>query len=180
MSQRLSSWIGYVLCLLAPSLAVGQTGQLANGTVFGNFTLQCEAETIQTVTCALVQTIVAADDRRFLAEVGVNLGALNTDSPNADGATMVIRTPSAMRLSVPPAYLLDSSTQENPVPWLTCAGEFCLAALPLDPAALRAVADASSLTAGYLPLNATAPLSFEVALEGLAAGLRALGAFPQN
>lgn len=163
---------------LGMNAAAAQQAAVADGTVFGNFTLQCEAETIQTVTCALVQTIVAADDRRFLAEIGVNLGARNGASASSEGLTLVIRTPSAMRLSVPPAYVLAEGAQEVPVPWLTCAGDFCLAALPLDDSALQALRTSPNLTAGYLPLGSTNPISFEVALDGLAQGLQALGIAP--
>ena len=164
--------------LAGAQMGAAQDAPIANGTVFGAFTLQCEAETVQSVTCALVQTIVAADDKRFLAEFGVNLGALGGAGATAQALTLVIRTPAAMRLAVPPAYLLADTTQENPVPWLTCAGEFCLAALVLDDSAVSELRAAPKLTLGYLPLDAPNPISFDVPLDGLSQGLQALGVVP--
>ena len=166
-------------CLLGGAVpGTAQQAPIANGTVFGAFTLQCEAETVQSVTCALVQTIVAAEDKRFLAELGVNLGAVGGGATAPQPLTLVVRTPAAMRLAVPPAYLLAEGTQETPVPWLTCAGEFCLAALVLDESAVTALRAAPKLTLGYLPLDARDPVSFDIALDGLSAGLQALGAVP--
>lgn len=175
---RLGVSLGLLLC--SSGWALAQQTAIANGSIFGNFTLQCEAETIQTVTCALVQTIVAADDQRFLAEIGVNLGVRDNTGTVPTPLTLVMRTPSSMRLSVSPAYVLRDATEEVSVPWLTCAGDFCLAAVPLDDGALAALSAAPSMTTGYLPLGTTAPVSFDVALDGLAQGLRALGLFPNQ
>lgn len=166
---------GLVAALLLPSQI---RAQIANNSVFGDFTLKCEVETITTMVCALAQGVVAAEDQRFLAEFALNLGSrtTGTDSPpRVDEMTFVLRTPTAMRLTTPPAFIVAEAEEQTTLNWLTCAQDACLAVAPVSEEGLRALSAAPSMTIGYLPLAAEAPISFQIGLAGLREGLATLG-----
>ena len=158
------------LALAGATLISGPArAEVANGTVFGDWTISCTAETTERTICALTQTVVTAQGARFLAEIGLNA----VQEAGATSVVMVLRTPSAMLLPVQPAFRVGS---RDPVPltWRTCAGEFCTAVQVLGPADVTALRAARSMILGYQGIADPSPVTFSVSLLGVTAGLTAL------
>lgn len=170
MAHRAYRLILSVLVLWGAALAHGPArAEVANGTVFGDWTISCTAETTTRTICALTQTVVTTDGGRFLAEIGLN--AVNEAGETA--IVMVLRTPSAMLLPVQPAFRIGS---RDPVAlaWRTCAGEFCTAVQLLPPEDVAALRAARSMILGYQGATDSSPVTFSVSLSGVTAGLNAL------
>lgn len=159
-----------VLVLLGAVLAHGPArAEVANGTVFGDWTISCTAETTTRTICALTQTVVTTENGRFLAEIGLN----TVSEAGTTAIVMVLRTPSAMLLPVQPAFRVGS---RDPVTlaWRTCAGDFCTAVQVLAPEDVTALRAARSMILGYQSVADTSPVTFSVSLSGVTAGLTAL------
>jgi invasion protein IalB len=154
-----------VFCLATPGQA-----EVANGTVFGDWTVNCTAESSTRTACALTQALATTEGNRFLAEIGLNVIA----NEGTKSVVMVLRTPSAMQLQLQPGFLIDGSTEQVSLTWRTCAGDFCTAIATLDAPTVTAMRAAASMIVGYQGVNDTAPLSFPVSLRGVTAGLTAL------
>ena len=158
-----------VAVLLAASPAAAQD-PVANGTVFGDWTVVCAAEAVGRTVCALAQTLVDPADGALLAEIGLN--------PVGSGAeaqvVMVLRTPASMLLPVRPAFRVGEGPTVA-LTWHTCAGESCTALLTLGAEDIAALRRGLTMIVGYQPLAQDRPLSFPVSLRGITAGLAALG-----
>jgi invasion protein IalB len=147
------------------ALAGPAPAQVANGAVFGDWTVTCTAESTARTLCALSQTAVTRDGGTFLAEVGLN--------PAEGAVVMVVRTPSGMLLPVQPAWRVGSG---DPVAlaWRTCAGDFCTAVAALTPEQVDQLRRGRTMILGYRRTGDDAPVTFEVSLTGVTAGLAAL------
>lgn len=158
--------IAFSAAWLVPGTA---QAEVANGTVFGDWTVSCTAETTQRTICALTQTVVTTEGARFLAEIGLNL----VEEADATSVVMVVRTPSAMLLPVQPAFRVGSGDPVT-LTWRTCAGEFCTAVQVLGPEDVASLREARSMILGYQSIAETGPVTFSVSLLGVTAGLTAL------
>lgn len=155
--------IALTLGLIAPCATA--RAQVANGAVFGDWTVTCTAETTTSTLCALSQTVVTRQGAAFLAEIGLN--------PGPGGVVMVLRTPSGMALPVQPAFRVGTGAPV-PLAWRTCAGDFCTAIAVLEESQLDALRRGRTMLLGYQRLG-DPPATFEVSLSGVTAGLAALG-----
>jgi invasion protein IalB len=153
------------LCLATPLQA-----EVANGTVFGDWTVNCTAESSTRTACALTQALATTEGNRFLAEIGLNV----IENDGAKAVVMVMRTPSAMLLQLQPGFLIDGASEQVALTWRTCAGDFCTAVATLDDPTVAALRAASSMIVGYQGVNDSAATSFPVSLRGVTAGLTAL------
>ena len=151
--------LGVTLC------AGPASAQVANGTAFGDWAVTCTAETTERTLCALSQTAVTRDGGVFLAEIGLN--------PGAGGVVMVVRTPSGMLLPVQPAWRVGDA-EPVPLAWRTCAGEFCTAVGALTPGQVDQLRRGRAMVLGYRRVTDATPVTFEVSLTGVTAGLAAL------
>ena len=156
---------GLSLCALMAALAGPAAGQVANGAAFGDWTVTCTAESTARTLCALTQTAVTREGADFLAEVGLN--------PGAEGVVMVVRTPSGMLLPVQPAWRVGSAAPVA-LAWRTCAGDFCTAIGVLSPEQVDQLRRGRTMILGYRRVTDPAPVTFEVSLTGVTAGLAAL------
>jgi invasion protein IalB len=155
------------VALVALIAAAPAAAEVRNGAAFGDWTVTCTAETSARTLCALTQTVVARNGGGFLAEIGLN--------PGEGGVVMVLRTPSGTLLPVQPAYRVGAAAPQ-PLAWRTCAGDFCTALRRLDPPEVDALRRGRSMVIGYHRAGEAAPVAFEASLNGVTAGLAALGA----
>jgi invasion protein IalB len=144
--------------------------EIANGSVFDDWTVSCTAETSERTTCALTQTVVTSEEQQFLTEIGLNA----VSQEGTDAIVMVMRTPSAMMLNVQPAFRIGSAEPVT-LNWRTCAGDFCTAIQVLSPEDLAAMRAAASMIVGYQSVTSQTPVTFNLSLSGVTAGLSALG-----
>ncbi len=144
--------------------------EVANGAVFGDWTVSCTAETSQKTVCALTQTVVTAEEQRFLTELGLNL----VTEDGVEAVVVVMRTPSAMMLTTQPAFRIGDADPVT-LAWRTCAGDFCTAIQVLSPEDLAAMRAARNMIVGYQSVTSETPVTFSVSLSGVTAGLTALG-----
>ncbi|MFN3825641.1 MAG: invasion associated locus B family protein [Pseudorhodobacter sp.] len=144
--------------------------EVANGTVFGDWRVNCTAESSTRTACALTQAVAASEGNRFLAELGLNV----LTSDGAKSVVLVLRTPSAMLLPLQPGFLIEGAAEQVSMTWRTCAGDFCTAIQALDEATVASMRAAPSMIVGYQGVNDPAPTSFAVSLRGVTAGLTAL------
>lgn len=166
-SRRMAATVATVLALMPLHKA---HAEVANGAVFGDWTVSCTAETSQKTICALTQTVVTAEDQRFLTELGLNL----VTEDGTESVVMVMRTPSAMMLTTQPAFRIGSADPVT-LAWRTCAGDFCTAIQVLSPEDLAAMRAARDMIVGYQSVTSESPVTFSVSLAGVTAGLTALG-----
>lgn len=166
------------MCLAAGAFAqAGKTvtapaPAAVNGQQFGAWTLTCVAEGVGKTNCALIQRLITREPQALVAEVGLNREVVD----GAERFLMIMVTPEGMALNLAPVFAVDGAEAQTSLIWRTCASGRCRAAKLLEDEEAAALRAGARMVMAYQPFGAAEPVRFPVSLEGVAAGLTALGA----
>lgn len=162
------------LCLaglisLAPGFE-GLKAQTDNDQRFDNWRLACRATGVNETSCRLVQTLLREDDRRFLAEISLAAVSIADETQHR----LVLRTPTRMLLSQPPAFRIGDAAAETQMAWRTCGPRACVATLTLTDEQVRDLRESLQMVVGYRVVGQPQNTVIEASLLGVTAGLDAL------
>ena len=159
--------------LLAMLPSFGATAQTAsNGTAFGDWQLVCEAVAVNQTRCEIRQTLTLRQSGALLAQVALTPIAQTESTPAA--TALVLTTPTGMFLPMAPGLSIEDD-ETLPLQWRTCDANRCIASRILEPDEVEALRAGTRMTLGYRPAAATDAVIFPVSLQGVSAGLDALG-----
>ncbi len=163
--------VGAVLaCGLAAQVAAQETSNdVPVNAQFGSWIVACEAVTVNTNICRLVQEQVLVDTNQLIARFIVQ-------PADDDAAIMLAQVPIAVFLAGGAVYRLEGDDEgpQREMVWQRCAGSLCEAALFLEPEELAAMETAGGLLFGYRTGPETDPIITRVDLTDFLAGLNAL------
>lgn len=157
--------------LLAVSAFAASAQTAANGEKFGDWTLRCVAKGVGETSCALAQTLNAAETGAFVAEVGLTTQA----GENGAQVVMILLTPEGVALDLRPAYKVDEAAEQTALIWRACASGRCRAAAVLSAGEIAALKAGQRLIMAYQAFGAPQPIRIAISLNGVSAGLAALG-----
>ncbi|MFK7836789.1 MAG: invasion associated locus B family protein [Sulfitobacter sp.] len=166
--------IGFCAPVLAQNTAAPQDeGEVvSNGQKFGAWTVSCVAIAVGQTNCTLTQRVLRATDSAFVSDI--------VAARNAEGATfLVARVPVGVFL--PTGFAMREAANEDEADvlqftWQTCNQQICEALVPLDASDVTAFsAEDNAMIAAFRPSAQSEPFVFQVSLNGLAAGLAAIG-----
>lgn len=161
---------------MAAALALGATGQavaqetdVSVNTQFGQWIVACEAVTVNSNVCRLIQEQILRDTNtlvaRFIAQ------------PSDEGtAVLLAQVPIEVFLAGGAVYRLegDDEAPQREMIWQRCAGALCEAALLLEAEELAAMDGAGAILFGYRMGPTTDPIITRVDMTDFGAGLDAL------
>lgn len=151
------------------TLAVAQDAEVAVNAQFGQWIVSCDAVTVNTNICRLVQEQVLRDSGDLVARFIVQ--------PTEDeSAVLLAQVPIAVFLAGGAVYRLegDDVAPQREMIWQRCAGPVCEAALLLEPDELAAMNDAGAILFGYRTGPTTDPVITRVDMTDFTTGLDAI------
>ena len=158
------------LAIFSVSGALAQT-TVSKGDRFGDWITHCAAETADPSNCAISQTLNAKEGGAFVADVG--LAVRDTDAGKR--VLLILLTPEGTALNIQPAYVVDENESQSALAWRACAQGRCRAATLLTPAAAAELQAGRRMIMGYQGFGAAEPVRVSISLNGVTAGLQALG-----
>lgn len=147
----------------------GAAKEVANGSRFGAWTVNCQALGVNKTSCVLTQQLVRSGDGGFLAEV---LAFSNADDSKR---YLAARVPNGVYFPAGFAMRPAEATEETRFIWQSCSAKLCEALIEIAPEDVATFeASEKGVVAGYRPgLNAK-PVVFSMSVAGMVAGLDAL------
>lgn len=144
---------------------------VANGTMFGDWIVSCEAVTISRNVCRLLQEQTLRDNNGLVARF-IALPA------EEGGAILLAQVPMGVYLPGGAVYRLENAQEaaQQEMIWQRCWGNVCEAALGLEAAQLEAIDDAGAILFGYRGDISSEPVITRVDMSNFRAGLDALRA----
>lgn len=146
--------------------------RVANGTMFGQWRVSCEALAVNETACVLAQRLSRSSDGAFLAEM--------LAFASADGSRFFLgaRVPNGVYLphgfAVKPAR---GDADETRFVWQSCSRDLCEAMIEISADELAALEGAEGgLIAGFRPGLLAQPVVFSLTFAGASEGLAALAA----
>lgn len=143
----------------------------ANGAIFGDWRLSCQAVAVNRTACAIVQQQTVTQTDAFVA--AVRLQQVQDDSVMRILMTAI--TPTDMQLSLRAAYKIGQNGETLPMEWRTCNAQTCTATRLLEPAEVEALQrGTAAMILAYQPVGKAEPVGVSISLSGITAGLAAL------
>lgn len=128
-------------------------GEIANNTAFGDWVVQCEAVTVSSTVCRLVQELTRTDDNTLV----VRFIALPSGT---DEAILLAQVPIGAYLPGGAVYRLDNldeatsegdPSEQREMIWQRCLGDLCEAAIAVSPAEMAEFTAETGILFGYRP-----------------------------
>ena len=142
--------------------------RIANGTRFGQWTVNCEALAVNETACVLTQRLIRTSDNAYLAEI------LAFWSGDGSKSYLAARVPTGVYFPAGFALKPQDSDKRYDFVWQSCGRDICEALLELSADQIAELEEVESVIAGYRPNLVSQPVVFKLGIIGAGAGLEAL------
>jgi len=138
-----------------------------NGTIFGDWELNCRATGVDETLCGISQTLTLTETKALIASVTLQEVLVDDQI----GMQLVLNTPTNVRLNVNAGYRFEGESDTRPLNWDTCNQAFCIARYMLEVDEIDVFKRGDKLLFGYQLVDKPEPVTFHVSLNGVTAGL---------
>jgi invasion protein IalB len=161
---------GAVLAVAGSGAAWAQETDVANGSAFGNWVVNCQAATINRTTCQLIQEQSIRETGQMIARfVAV---------PATDGAILLAQAPMGVYLPGGAVYRFAGAEdiEQREMIWQSCAGNLCEAAVGLSEEELELFAQHEAILFGFQAQAGAEPVVIRVDIQDFARAISLLRA----
>lgn len=157
------------------SAALEQNDAIANNSAFGGWIVNCEAITVNSTACRLIQQLSRTEDNSLIVRMVV--------VPAGDGTyLMIAQTPAGVYLPGGAVYRFAENEEvpQREMIWQRCIGESCEAASRLDAEELELFDANTTLLFGYRPDVTSEPIIVPMDISQFGDAIAALNLSQQN
>ena len=157
------------------SAALEQSAAIANNSAFGGWIVNCEAITVNSTSCRLIQQLSRTEDNSLIVRMVV--------VPAGDGShLMIAQTPSGVYLPGGAVYRFaeNEEVEQREMIWQRCIGDTCEAAARLDAEELALFDANATLLFGYRPDVTSEPIIVPMDISQFGEAIAALNLSQQN
>lgn len=157
---------GAAIAVAGSGAAWAQEADVANGSAFGNWIVNCQAATIKRTTCQLIQ-------EQSIRETGQMIARF-VAIPATDGAVLLAQAPMGVYLPGGAVYRFAGADdiEQREMSWQSCAGNLCEAAVAISEDELKLFAEHEAILFGFQMQAGADPVVIRVNIQDFA---RAIG-----